>query len=142
MIEARRRFTRRSYGAQPPLFMSAIKPFASILRRLEPVAGLEPATDGLQNRCSTTELNWQYPANMSPVPGPAARQFSGPDKQAIRVESGLGRGIGESFSIISGFARPRQPKCWTEFCGLDNLAREPDCETFLQARYKTAKGNL
>ena len=25
---------------------------------VEPVAGLEPATDGLQNRCSTTELNW------------------------------------------------------------------------------------
>jgi hypothetical protein len=26
---------------------------------MEPVAGFEPATDGLQNRCSTTELNWQ-----------------------------------------------------------------------------------
>ena len=26
--------------------------------RLEPVVGIEPTTDGLQNRCSTTELNW------------------------------------------------------------------------------------
>jgi hypothetical protein len=26
--------------------------------RMEPVVGLEPTTDGLQNRCSTTELNW------------------------------------------------------------------------------------
>jgi hypothetical protein len=26
---------------------------------MEPVAGFEPATDGLQNRCSTTELNWR-----------------------------------------------------------------------------------
>ncbi len=27
--------------------------------QVEPVVGLEPTTDGLQNRCSTTELNWQ-----------------------------------------------------------------------------------
>src|SRR5262245_11315141 len=26
--------------------------------RVEPVLGFEPRTDGLQNRCSTTELNW------------------------------------------------------------------------------------
>ena len=26
---------------------------------MEPVVGLEPTTDGLQNRCSTTELNWR-----------------------------------------------------------------------------------
>ena len=25
---------------------------------MEPVLGFEPRTDGLQNRCSTTELNW------------------------------------------------------------------------------------
>ena len=25
---------------------------------MEPVVGVEPTTDGLQNRCSTTELNW------------------------------------------------------------------------------------
>jgi hypothetical protein len=25
---------------------------------MEPVVGIEPTTDGLQNRCSTTELNW------------------------------------------------------------------------------------
>src|SRR6185503_15263733 len=28
---------------------------------MEPVVGLEPTTDGLQNRCSTTELNWLEP---------------------------------------------------------------------------------
>ena len=28
-------------------------------REVEPVVGIEPTTDGLQNRCSTTELNWQ-----------------------------------------------------------------------------------
>src|SRR5438094_10015701 len=27
-------------------------------KSLEPVLGFEPRTDGLQNRCSTTELNW------------------------------------------------------------------------------------
>ncbi len=26
---------------------------------MEPMAGIEPATDGLRNRCSTTELHWQ-----------------------------------------------------------------------------------
>jgi hypothetical protein len=25
---------------------------------LEPAVGFEPTTDGLQNRCSTTELSW------------------------------------------------------------------------------------
>src|SRR5687768_8235173 len=25
---------------------------------MEPMAGIEPATDGLRNRCSTTELHW------------------------------------------------------------------------------------
>jgi hypothetical protein len=27
-------------------------------RKMEPMAGIEPATDGLRNRCSTTELHW------------------------------------------------------------------------------------
>ncbi len=27
--------------------------------KMEPVVGFEPTTDGLQNRCSTTELNWR-----------------------------------------------------------------------------------
>ena len=26
---------------------------------VEPVVGIEPTTDGLQNRCSTTELHWR-----------------------------------------------------------------------------------
>jgi hypothetical protein len=28
--------------------------------KMEPVVGVEPTTDGLQNRCSTTELNWPH----------------------------------------------------------------------------------
>ena len=33
--------------------------------KLEPVVGIEPTTDGLQNRCSTTELNWlEAPQNL------------------------------------------------------------------------------
>src|SRR2546425_2120177 len=31
--------------------------------KMEPVVGLEPTTDGLQNRCSTTELNWRSHSN-------------------------------------------------------------------------------
>jgi hypothetical protein len=27
---------------------------------VEPMAGIEPATDGLRNRCSTTELHWLF----------------------------------------------------------------------------------
>src|SRR4051812_10279820 len=27
--------------------------------KMEPMAGIEPATDGLRNRCSTTELHWR-----------------------------------------------------------------------------------
>jgi hypothetical protein len=26
--------------------------------RMEPMVGIEPTTDGLRNRCSTTELHW------------------------------------------------------------------------------------
>src|SRR5947208_1721837 len=32
--------------------------------KMEPVVGLEPTTDGLQNRCSTTELNWLEPVRI------------------------------------------------------------------------------
>ncbi len=28
------------------------------IKKMEPAAGFEPATDGLQNRSSTTELSW------------------------------------------------------------------------------------
>jgi hypothetical protein len=31
--------------------------------KMEPMAGIEPATDGLRNRCSTTELHWQLKLN-------------------------------------------------------------------------------
>ena len=30
-----------------------------VTSKAEPVVGFEPTTDGLQNRCSTTELNWR-----------------------------------------------------------------------------------
>ena len=38
--------------------------FAAPLLRVEPAVGFEPTTDGLQNRCSTTELSW--PQEVSP----------------------------------------------------------------------------
>src|SRR5581483_5830589 len=44
------------------------------LLEMEPMAGIEPATDGLRNRCSTTELHWR------PCSGPAKNcRFKAPD---------------------------------------------------------------
>ncbi len=40
-----------------------LKPLPQRRMEMEPVVGIEPTTDGLQNRCSTAELNW--PADMS-----------------------------------------------------------------------------
>jgi hypothetical protein len=34
------------------------KPLLHLQPDMEPVVGIEPTTDGLQNRCSTAELNW------------------------------------------------------------------------------------
>jgi hypothetical protein len=34
------------------------RPIQVVDAQVEPVVGFEPTTDGLQNRCSTTELNW------------------------------------------------------------------------------------
>ncbi len=34
------------------------KPLLHAQLGMEPMAGIEPATDGLRNRCSTTELHW------------------------------------------------------------------------------------
>src|SRR5882762_9021952 len=36
--------------------MASVK--LDLISLMEPVVGFEPTTDGLQNRCSTTELNW------------------------------------------------------------------------------------
>ncbi len=33
-------------------------PLLHMQLRMEPMAGIEPATDGLRNRCSTAELHW------------------------------------------------------------------------------------
>src|SRR5881396_2788732 len=35
---------------------------------LEPAVGIEPTTDGLQNRCSTTELRWRCEESKSAIP--------------------------------------------------------------------------
>src|SRR5262245_59012742 len=47
---------------------------------MEPVVGIEPTTDGLQNRCSTTELHWHQPTigrlPQSPAFDKAKRQRS------------------------------------------------------------------
>ena len=34
------------------------KPLPHTRKGMEPMAGIEPATDGLRNRCSTAELHW------------------------------------------------------------------------------------
>ena len=47
---------------------------------MEPVVGFEPTTDGLQNRCSTTELNWRTNRRMVCVP-------RSPDKDYFRAAS-------------------------------------------------------
>src|SRR5690606_3364808 len=35
-------------------------------KKLEPAVGFEPTTDGLQNRCSTTELSWRIHGHVLP----------------------------------------------------------------------------
>src|SRR6266566_10028272 len=42
---------------------------------LEPVVGFEPTTDGLQNRCSTTELNWLDHCHITHWVMPRTRNF-------------------------------------------------------------------
>ena len=42
-----------------------------IITKMEPMAGIEPATDGLRNRCSTAELHWLAQPNQP------AQLFSG-----------------------------------------------------------------
>jgi hypothetical protein len=53
--EKRHRFTDSFTDTRPTDFR---KPLEIHHLKVEPVVGLEPTTDGLQNRCSTTELNW------------------------------------------------------------------------------------
>src|SRR5207247_6229519 len=51
-------------AAGHPIFL--LRPWRSDTKGMEPVVGLEPTTDGLQNRCSTTELNWRRYLNHQP----------------------------------------------------------------------------
>jgi hypothetical protein len=54
-VHALKRFAGISAGT----FASPSRNFLPHSRlEVEPVVGFEPTTDGLQNRCSTTELNW------------------------------------------------------------------------------------
>jgi hypothetical protein len=41
-----------------PTLISQDLPIRRVSFEMEPVVGIEPTTDGLQNRCSTAELNW------------------------------------------------------------------------------------
>ena len=50
---------------------------------MEPVVGFEPTTDGLQNRCSTTELNWLRVARLD------CRKLDEHDTPAQRPDSRL-----------------------------------------------------
>ena len=60
----------------------AHKPLPHMRLRMEPVAGLEPATDGLQNRCSTTELNWRE-KQINPFPRSFKRDWKYTPKSKV-----------------------------------------------------------
>src|SRR5215475_855404 len=53
--------------------------------KMEPVLGFEPRTDGLQNRCSTTELNWPPPRPTLPEPFSPRQALSSHPRDKIRV---------------------------------------------------------
>ena len=47
------------------------KPLLHLQLEMEPMAGIEPTTDGLRNRCSTAELHWLT------QPNPSVKSVSG-----------------------------------------------------------------
>ena len=49
---------------------------------MEPMAGIEPATDGLRNRCSTAELHWLTTAEKHP---PARCKGGSNTKQILQL---------------------------------------------------------
>ena len=53
---------------------------------MEPAVGFEPTTDGLQNRCSTTELNWPKTGYQNrPAPDFSKRKHSSEGQEAMAV---------------------------------------------------------
>ena len=60
-------FLRSNYGRRTVLLtlstdtgpVESANPLRTRSLKVEPMAGIEPATDGLRNRCSTAELHWQ-----------------------------------------------------------------------------------
>ncbi len=53
---------------------------------VEPMAGIEPATDGLRNRCSTAELHWLDQSKIQRILGASASmasQFAAPSETRI-----------------------------------------------------------
>ena len=98
--------------------------------RLEPVVGFEPTTDGLQNRCSTTELNWPEvagPGRNSPGhacyyahPKPRGKQFppgrglhrrmrSDPSGRSTGPRTGAAQAVNPAPSQTLHARRRRQP---------------------------------
>jgi hypothetical protein len=67
---------------------------------VEPAVGFEPTTDGLQNRCSTTELSWHQKAPEAaclPTPRRAqaqvdSRDFPGEPWNRAGENEGMKRG--------------------------------------------------
>ena len=53
--QAKHTFTDSFTDTRPPSCRNLLEIYHL---KVEPVVGFEPTTDGLQNRCSTTELNW------------------------------------------------------------------------------------
>ena len=50
----KKRYIKKAASSEMRLFAKVFKQ-----RRREPLVGIEPTTDGLQNRCSTAELKWR-----------------------------------------------------------------------------------
>src|SRR5258707_12754017 len=47
-------------SGRPMGWCAPVTPCCECTYKVEPAVGFEPTTDGLQNRCSTTELSWRY----------------------------------------------------------------------------------
>jgi hypothetical protein len=89
---------------------------------MEPAVGIEPTTDGLQNRCSTTELRWLV-SSMEPSSVPRRQGFKGASSRS--VERGRPRGWRSDLDWIAAKAR------WIQVVLNCNLRFKQMFETFV-----------
>ncbi len=81
-------------------------------REVEPMAGIEPATDGLRNRCSTAELHWRPANDRHKKPdGPCAVKFNLAAQGRTHQIFGKNTARHDWVGTFSGFSMPsRWPK--------------------------------